>query len=139
MGAIADAMFRYAQPLIDATDGSPEQVQKAFTLSQMCWNLAVTPEAKRDDFLASMQPALRMDDEEFQEFQRDIVRPMIRRHQEMFPAMQGPAGSKTSQHARSQGMPQPAARCSVKKYPGTGRNERCPCGSGKKYKICCGR
>ena len=139
MGAIADAMFRYAQPLIDATDGSPEQVQKAFTLSQMCWNLAVTPEAKRDDFLASMQPALRMDDEEFQEFQRDIVRPMIRRHQEMFPAMQGPAGSSPFQHAPRQGMPQPAARCSVKKYPGTGRNERCPCGSGRKYKVCCGR
>lgn len=24
-------------------------------------------------------------------------------------------------------------------YPGTGRNEKCPCGSGKKYKKCCGR
>jgi preprotein translocase subunit SecA len=139
MGAIADAMFRYAQPLIDATDGSPEQVQKAFTLSQMCWNLAVTPETERDASLASMQPALRMDDEEFREFQRDIVRPMIRRHQEMFPAMQGPAGSYPSQHAPSRGTPQPAARRSVKKYPGTGRNERCPCGSGRKYKICCGR
>lgn len=26
-----------------------------------------------------------------------------------------------------------------KKYPKTGRNEPCPCGSGKKYKKCCGR
>ncbi|WP_425467268.1 SEC-C metal-binding domain-containing protein [Rarobacter incanus] len=24
-------------------------------------------------------------------------------------------------------------------YPGTGRNEPCPCGSGKKYKVCHGR
>lgn len=24
------------------------------------------------------------------------------------------------------------------KYPGTGRNAPCPCGSGKKYKKCCG-
>ena len=24
------------------------------------------------------------------------------------------------------------------KYPGTARNARCPCGSGKKYKRCCG-
>jgi hypothetical protein len=24
------------------------------------------------------------------------------------------------------------------KYPGTGRNEKCPCGSGKKHKKCCG-
>jgi uncharacterized protein YecA (UPF0149 family) len=139
MGAIADAMFRFAQPLFDATDGSPEQVQKALTLSQMCWNLAITPEAKRDDFLAIMQPALRMDDEDLQAFQRDIVRPMIRRHQEMFPAMQGPAGSYSSQHVPSQRMPQPSVRRPPKKYPGTGRNERCPCGSGKKYKICCGR
>lgn len=23
------------------------------------------------------------------------------------------------------------------KYKGTGRNEQCPCGSGKKYKKCC--
>ena len=27
----------------------------------------------------------------------------------------------------------------VKKGPETGRNEECPCGSGKKYKNCCGR
>lgn len=26
-----------------------------------------------------------------------------------------------------------------KKYPGTNRNDICPCGSGKKYKRCCGR
>jgi hypothetical protein len=51
MGAIADAMSRFAQPLIDATDGSPEQLQRAFTLSQLCWNLAITPEEKRDGLL----------------------------------------------------------------------------------------
>jgi uncharacterized protein YecA (UPF0149 family) len=27
----------------------------------------------------------------------------------------------------------------VKKQPKIGRNEPCPCGSGKKYKKCCGR
>jgi hypothetical protein len=89
MGAIADAMFRYAQPLVDATDGSPEDLQKALTLSQMCWNLAVTPEAERDDFLADIQPVLGMDDDEFEEFVRTVATPMIRRHQEMFPAMHG--------------------------------------------------
>ncbi|MGE5152396.1 MAG: SEC-C metal-binding domain-containing protein [Bdellovibrio bacteriovorus] len=34
--------------------------------------------------------------------------------------------------------PAPRARV-VKKFPGTGRNEPCPCGSGRKYKLCCGR
>jgi hypothetical protein len=137
MGAIADAMFRYAQPLIDATDGSPEQVQKALTLSQMCWNLALTPEAQRDEFLASIQPILRMDDGEFEEFRRTVATPMIRRHHEMFPTMQRPEvvapSQRLSPHAR------PTARRPAKKYAGTGRNERCPCGSGKKYKVCCGR
>lgn len=32
----------------------------------------------------------------------------------------------------------PAAPRLVKKYAGTGRNEPCPCGSGRKYKKCCG-
>ncbi len=62
MGAIADAMCRFAQPLIDATDGPPEQLQRALVLSQLCWNLAITPEQDRDDFLATIQPALTMDD-----------------------------------------------------------------------------
>jgi hypothetical protein len=136
MGAIADAMFRYAQPLVDATDGSPEGLQKALTLSQMCWNLAVTPEVERDDFLASIQPVLRMDDGEFDEFKRTVAAPMIRRHQEMFPAMHGGAMAPAE---RLPAHAQPAVRRPLKKYAGTGRNERCPCGSGKKYKVCCGR
>ena len=139
MGSIADAMVRYAQPLIDATDGSQEQVQKALALSQMCWNLAVTPEAQRDDALASLESALALDDEEFQELKRDIIEPMIRRHQEIFAAMHGPAAGSPFQPVSTHSTAQPAPRRSVKKYPGTGRNERCPCGSGKKYKLCCGR
>lgn len=139
MGAIADAMMRFAQPLINATDGSPEQFQQALTISQLCWNLAVAPEESRDAFLAKMQPVMKMADEEFQEFKRTVVTPMIRRHHEMFPGMNrfGPAApSRTVPHDE---IPPVAPRRPVMKYAGTGRNERCPCGSGKKYKICCGR
>jgi hypothetical protein len=140
MGAIADAMSRFAQPLIDATDGSPEQLQRAFLLSQLCWNLAMTPEGERDEFLANIQPDLKMDDAEFQEFKRSVVTPMIRRHQEMFPAMQHPGGTTSSRIVvPNPAIPSPAPRRPVKKYAGTGRNEPCPCGSGKKYKVCCGR
>lgn len=139
MGAIADAMSRFAQPLIDATDGSPEQLQRAFTLSQLCWNLAITPEGKRDELLAGMQPALKMDDIEFQEFKRTVVMPMIRRHQEMFPAMQRPGATTPSHPVPSYVIPPPAKRRPVKKFADTGRNELCPCCSGKKYKVCCGR
>jgi len=55
MGAIADALSRFAQPLIDATDGSPEGLQRALSLSQLFWNLATIPEAKREQVLAEMQ------------------------------------------------------------------------------------
>jgi hypothetical protein len=58
MGANADAMSRFAQPLIDATDGSPEDLQRALSLSQLCWNLALIPEGKREQFPADMQPIL---------------------------------------------------------------------------------
>jgi len=139
MGTIADAMSRFAQPLIDATDGSPEQLRRALTLSQMFWNLAMTPEEKRDEFLTNMQPPLKMDDGEFQEFKRTVVTPMIRRHQEMFPAMQRSGPTNPSHDVPSHAIPPPAPRRCVKQYAGTGRNERCPCGSGKKYKVCCGR
>ena len=139
MGAIADAMSRFAQPLIDATDGSPEDLQRALSLSQLCWNLALMPKDKQDQFLADMQPTLKMDDEEIQEFKRDVVMPMIRRHQEMFPAMQRRGATNRSHPVSGHAIASPARRRPVKKYAGTGRNERCPCGSGKKYKVCCGR
>ena len=139
MGAIADAMSRFAQPLIDATDGSPEDLQRALSLSQLCWNLALMPKDKQDQFLADMQPTLKMDDEEIQEFKRDVVMPMIRRHQEMFPAMQRRGATNRSHPVSGHAIASPAPRRPVKKYAGTGRNERCPCGSGKKYKVCCGR
>jgi uncharacterized protein YecA (UPF0149 family) len=139
MGAITDAILRYAEPLLDATDGSPEQIQKALTLSQMCWNLAISPKDTREEFLVSMQPALGMGDDEFEEFQRTVAKPMIRRHHEMFPALQRPEGANPADRGPGLAAPWPAIRRSVKKYAGTGRNERCPCGSGKKYKVCCGR
>lgn len=140
MGGFADAMSRFAQPLIDASDGSPEDLQRAFTLSQLCWNLALLPEEKRDEFLAKMQPALKMDDEEFRDLKGNIIGPMIRRHREMFPGMRPPIPTSLSQDAPSPPIPLPAPRIRVaQKYPGTGRNEPCPCGSGRKYKVCCGR
>jgi uncharacterized protein YecA (UPF0149 family) len=80
-----------------------------------------------------------MDDEEFQDLERSVVIPMIQRHQEMFPALHHPSRTAPSQGAPVRPSP-PAARARVvKKFPGTGRNEPCPCGSGRKYKVCCGR
>ncbi|MEI6414012.1 MAG: SEC-C metal-binding domain-containing protein [Pseudomonadota bacterium] len=137
MGAIADAIVDYAQPLLDKTDGSLEQVNKAFALSQMCWNLALLPEEARGESLAKMRPTLTMDDDEFDTFRRTVVIPMIRRHEEMFPSMHHLDSTEPSEAANTP-LTRLISSVRTKKYPGTGRNEPCPCGSGKKYKKCCG-
>jgi hypothetical protein len=139
MGALAEAMTRFAQPLLEATDGSPEQLQRALRLSQICWNLARRlPAEQRDTALAELQQTLQMDDRELEDFQRTVVGPMIRRHQEMFPGF--PAEGAPAALPSGEAVPPPvgARRRRVEAYPGTGRNAPCPCGSGKKYKRCCG-
>ena len=55
MGAIAEAIVAYAEPLLDQTDGSMEQLNKALTISQLCWNLALLPEDERDQMVSEMR------------------------------------------------------------------------------------
>jgi len=139
MGAIADAIVAYAQPLLEQTDGSEEQLNKAMTISQLCWNLALVPEDGRDQMLSGMRPSLQMDEDQFNEFRRCIIDPMIRRHQEMFPLMhqRGSTGST----AASPSGPSPRAHSGAagEAYPGTQPYAPCPCNSGRKYKFCCRR
>ena len=85
MGAIAEALVAFGQPLLDQTDGSQEQVNKAFVLTQLCYNLALFPEEDREKTLSEVRRSSGMNDTEFDEFRRELVIPMIRRHQEMFP------------------------------------------------------
>jgi len=129
MGVISESMVEYAQPLLDETDGSQKQMQSAISIAQMCWNIALLPQSKQEDALASFRSALNMeDDAEFEDFKQSVVEPMILRHHKMFPNM-----------SRINSQSIPAANPGKRKYPGTGRNEPCPCNSGKKYKWCCGR
>jgi hypothetical protein len=137
MGAIAEAFVAYAQPLLDQTDGSEEQLNKAFAIGQLCYNLALLPDDKRDDMLDEVQQSLKMDDAEFDEFRRSTLDPMIRRHEEMFPGMRrwgsaDPAPSPPSLQAHTR------KASPGEKYPGTDRYAPCPCNSGEKYKFCCG-
>jgi hypothetical protein len=77
MGAIAEAIAAYAQPLLDQTDGSLEQMNKAMSISQLCWNIAVLPEDRREQMLSEMRLSLQMDEDEFGDFRRSIIDPMI--------------------------------------------------------------
>ncbi len=130
MGAIGEGIAAYAEPLFEQTDGSVSQMNGAMAVAQMCWNLALVPEGERDAVLAQMKPTLEMTEDEFAEFRQTIVLPMIQRHREMFPRL----------HVRSKQISHTASVVSrpTKEYPRTGRNAFCPCGSGRKYKLCCG-
>ena len=149
MGVIAESFVNYAQPLIDSSDGSEPQLQRAMDIAQLCWNLALLPEEERDAAIDKFQSTLEMTDEEFAEFRQKFVLPMIVRHVEMFPVMH--ARCKQSRYAAGAGSPhigrhpieqlfeefdavsQPPAKRLV-----AGRNDPCPCGSGRKFKRCCG-
>jgi hypothetical protein len=143
MGGFAQAFVAFAQPLLDQTDGSDEQLNKALTIGQLCYNLALLPEGSRDQALRDMRQSLDMNDEKFDDFRRSIVVPMIQRHQEMFPQMHSrgssdfsPSGSSPSGPSSRTG-PETAQRREA--YPGTDRYAPCPCNSGRKYKFCCGK
>jgi SEC-C motif len=137
MGALADGFAAFAQPLLDQTDGSWEQVERAFALSQICYNLALTPEDNRESMLSELRPSLNMRDDEFDEFRHGLVEPMIRRHQEMFPFLHGPVSTDLSQSIPTI-RAEPKMAKPGEKYPGTDRYAPCPCNSGEKFKFCCG-
>jgi uncharacterized protein len=44
---------------------------------------------------------------------------------------------RNQESLQGSGPPRPAPRPLPKAHPGIGRNDPCPCGSGKKYKKCC--
>jgi hypothetical protein len=138
MGAIADSFTTYAQPLLEETHGSIEELNRGLMLAQLCWNLSLMSEEERNETLREMRSTLGMAEGEFEAFQRSVVVPMVRRHEEMFPQMheRGSTGAATGVSAPRTPAPPPVSK---EKYPGTSRNAPCPCNSGIKYKKCCGR
>ena len=143
MGAIANAFVAYAQPLLDGTDGSEEALNKALSISQFCYNLALLPQDDREQSLREMRSSLAMDDDQFDDFRRSVILPMIRRHQEMFPQMHLRASTRFSPVAppptSHSNWARPTTRARSKAYPGTDPYAPCPCNSGRKYKFCCGK
>jgi uncharacterized protein YecA (UPF0149 family) len=138
MGAIAEALVEYAQPLINQTDGSFEEVNKAIAMSQLCYNLALVPKDQRDAAISDMQSSLTMDEDEFDDFRRSVIDPMIRRHEKMFPFMH--TGRSMFDWDPDSATPARATTtASGEAYPGTDRYAPCPCNSGEKYKFCCGK
>jgi hypothetical protein len=123
--------------LLDQTDGSLEQVEKAFAVSRFCWNLALLPKDQREQGICDLRANLNMDDDEFDAFRRSVVVPMIERHRQMFPGLH--ERSHTDWSPIDDPVPRASSRTATRaeKYPGTGPYDPCPCNSGRKYKFCC--
>ena len=143
MGALGDAVGAFIQPLIDLTDGSPEQVQHALSLGQLCFNTALLPPDQREEMFAEFRSELGMGDDEFNDFRRSILEPMIARHEQMFPLLHERLRAPASVGGRPSWLePRPLAS-ELRAAPGAKKSTAdryapCPCGSGKKYKFCCG-
>lgn len=136
MGAMAEAMVAYAQPLIDQTDGSHAQMNKALVLSSLCYNIGIIPESERPARIRDMQASLGMDANEFKDFCNSIVYPMLERFDEMFPNMNRgliPSVSLAESSNRSRPMTVERPKKSAEPLP----YAACPCNSGKKFKFCC--
>jgi hypothetical protein len=75
----------YAKPIIDATDGSFEAIQKALNIAMLFWNLSVLrDDGKREEALSEM--VARIGEADRAEFE-ETARMMIERHRTMFPEM----------------------------------------------------
>ena len=109
-----------------------------------------------DDFNPLSEEELRrqQEDEEFRRRVRDEVRRVqsgeaeedLERDREEERAERAQAAPKTIGDVFASMMSRPGAAAAVNRMamphapsPTVGRNDPCPCGSGKKYKKCCGR
>ena len=144
MGAIAEALMEYMRPLTDATDGSPEELEKALALGQLCFNLGQMDQDSRSDHLEKLRESMGLSVEEYADFYVNLFLPMMVRHEEMFPR------KKMKQQMSDlivDYQPDDRLMTKVDKTPHTSpvRRDRnldryapCTCNSGKKYKFCCG-
>lgn len=136
MGAIAEAFVALAQPLLDQTDGSLEQVNKAMQLTQVCYNVAILSPERRLVALRELQLSMQMDDAEFADLQQDVIDPMLRRCEAAMPSVLSAAQRRFDLLPSNEW--EEAARDDRPKPTTADRYAPCPCNSGKKLKFCCG-
>ena len=94
---------------------------------------------QQDPVQAYQMEGSEMFDEMIQGIKTDTVKYIFHVQMERAPERERVAKETTAVHAGAGGEEQSTKREPVRKQVEIGRNELCPCGSGKKYKNCCGR
>ena len=88
----AQQMVDYVQPIIDATDGSREGLQRALNIGMFFWNLAIMRDsAKREDALREMLEGI---GEAERAMFRETAEMMMERHRKMFPELHRLTGAR---------------------------------------------
>jgi preprotein translocase subunit SecA len=107
-----------------------EYKRESFTLFEELWNRA-TEEMVRMAFL--LRPVS-------QDEEKELLGARARRQQQQQEAQRATysAGMDSAADSAAERRTAAAVKTAVRTVPKVGRNEPCPCGSGKKYKKCCG-
>lgn len=107
--------------------------------------------AQKDPLVEYKREGYQMFLEMLERFKEDVLRKLFAvqvTHKEEVPTLREPRVQRPLQRAysplpiaqRSTEPPRPGPQMPVRRNaPKVGRNDPCPCGSGKKYKYCCGR
>ena len=94
---------------------------------------------QQDPVQAYQMEGSQMFDEMIQGIKTDTVKYIFHVQMEKAPERERVAKETSAVHAGADGDSKSTKREPVRKKIEIGRNEPCPCGSGKKYKNCCGR
>ena len=94
---------------------------------------------QQDPVQAYQMEGSEMFDEMIQGIKTDTVKYIFHVQMEKAPERERVAKETSAVHAGADGDSKSTKREPVRKKIEIGRNESCPCGSGKKYKNCCGR
>ena len=82
----AQQMADFVQPLLDQTDGSEAAMNKVFMIGLLFWNIAILPEAEREDAISSAARDIVQSEGDREAF-LDMVEFMVERHEELFPEL----------------------------------------------------
>lgn len=105
-------------------------------MDQLKYGIGLRAYAQKDPVIEYKREGYEMFEEMIGNIQQDTVKILLRiRKENIVIQRQQVAREVSATHGESQRTRQPHKRETFK----VGRNDPCPCGSGKKYKYCCGR